>query len=69
VTRNEFFPAVDVRLGLPWESQIEMLLPWNFTEQQTTDVAVSPPQLVANRWGNAIGDLTAGIGAQATSDK
>ena len=58
VTRNEFFPAVDVRVGLPWESQIEMLLPWNFTEQQTTDVAVSPPQLVANRWGNAIGDLT-----------
>src|SRR3984893_5156906 len=37
-----------------------MLLPWNFTEQQTTDVAVSPPQLVANRWGNAIGDLTIG---------
>lgn len=60
VTRNEFFPAVDVRVGLPWESQIEMLLPWNFTEQQTTDVAVSPPQLVANRWGNAIGDLTIG---------
>jgi hypothetical protein len=64
VNRNELFPAVDVRLGLPWESQIEMFLPWNFTGQQTTDVAVAPPQLVSNRWGNAIGDLT--IGAAKT---
>jgi hypothetical protein len=60
INRNELFPAVDVRVGLPWESQIEMFLPWNFTEQQTTDVAVSPPQLASNRWGNAIGDLTIG---------
>jgi hypothetical protein len=60
VSRNELFPAVDVRVGLPWESQIEMLLPWNFNEQQTTDVVVSPPQLASNRWGNAIGDLTIG---------
>jgi hypothetical protein len=62
VNRNEFFPAVDVRVGLPWESQIEMLLPWNFTAQQITDVTASPPRLAPNlnRWGNAIGDLTIG---------
>lgn len=60
VNRNELFPAVDVRVGLPWESQIEMLLPWNFDEQQTTNLAVSPPQRVSDRWGNAIGDLTIG---------
>jgi hypothetical protein len=64
VNRNELSPAVDVRVGLPWESQIELFLPWNFNEQQTTDIAVSPPQLAANRWGNAIGDLT--IGAAKT---
>jgi hypothetical protein len=64
VNRNEVAPAVDVRVGLPWESQVELALPWNFDQQQTTDVAVSPPQLVANRWGNAIGDLT--IGAAKT---
>jgi hypothetical protein len=58
VNRNELFPALDARLGLPWESQIEVALPWNFEEQQLTDVAVSPPQLVSNRWGNALGDLT-----------
>jgi hypothetical protein len=60
VNRNELFPAIDARVGLPWESQIEILLPWNFNEQQVTNIAASPPQSVSNRWGNAIGDLTIG---------
>jgi hypothetical protein len=64
VNRNELFPALDVRVGLPWESQIEIALPWNFEEQQTTDIAVSPPQLISNRWGNAVGDLTLGAAKQ-----
>jgi hypothetical protein len=64
VNRNELFPALDVRLGLPWEAQLEVALPWNFAEQQTTDVAVAPSQLVSDRWGNAVGDLS--IGAAKT---
>lgn len=60
VNRNELFPAIDLRLGLPWESQLEVALPWNFEEQQTTDIAVSPPQLVSDHWGSAVGDLTVG---------
>jgi hypothetical protein len=60
VNRNELMPALDVRVGLPWESQIEVFLPWNFDEQQLTDVAVAPPQLGSDRWGNAVGDLTIG---------
>jgi hypothetical protein len=58
LNRNELFPALDLRLGLPWETQLEVALPWNFDEQQVTDVAVSPPQLATDRWGNAIGDFT-----------
>jgi hypothetical protein len=58
VNRNELFPAFDARVGLPWESQFEVTLPWNFQEQQTTDIAVSPPQVVSDRWGNALGDLS-----------
>jgi hypothetical protein len=61
VNRNELFPALDARLGLPWESQIEAALPWNFNEQQVTDAVVSPPQLQSNRWGNSVGDLTIGL--------
>ena len=58
--RNELMPALDARIGLPWESQIEVLAPWNFDEQQLTDVAVAPPQLLSDRWGNSFGDLTIG---------
>ena len=61
VNRNELAPALDLRLGLPWESQLEVALPWNFNEQQITDVAVSPPQVVADHWGSAVGDLTVGV--------
>ena len=64
VNRNELFPALDVRAGLPWESQLEVSLPWNFQEQQTTDIAVSPPQVVSDRWGNALGDLSLGAASQ-----
>jgi hypothetical protein len=64
VNRNELSPALDARLGLPWESQLEVLLPWNFAEQQQTDIAVAPPQQLFDRWGNAVGDLT--IGAAKT---
>lgn len=61
VNRNELFPALDARLGLPWDLQLEAALPWNFNEQQTTDIAVSPQQVVSDRWGNAVGDLIVGL--------
>jgi hypothetical protein len=62
LNRNQLAPALDFRVGLPWESQVEMFLPWNFVEQQQTEITVSPPTLASNghRWGNAIGDLTIG---------
>jgi hypothetical protein len=61
VNRNELFPAVDLRVGLPWESQIELFLPYNFQEQQLVNVSVAPVNQVSNRWGNAIGDFTVGV--------
>jgi hypothetical protein len=64
VNRNELAPGLDMRLGLPWESQLEVSLPWNFEEQQQTDIAVSPPQNVSDRWGNAVGDLMIGAAKQ-----
>ena len=60
VSRNELSPALDMRVGLPLESQIEVELPWNFAEQQQTDLVVAPAQLVSDRWGNAVGDLMIG---------
>jgi hypothetical protein len=59
--RNEFTWALDTRLGLPWESQFEIALPYNLVNQQLTNVFVAPPQQVFDRSGNAIGDLTVGL--------
>ena len=43
VNRNEFTWALDLRLGLPWESQFEIGLPYNLVQQQVTMVTVAPP--------------------------
>ena len=69
VNRNEFSWALDMRFGLPWESQFEIALPYNLAQQQVnnvvqqqvTDIAVAPPQQFSNRWGNSFGDLTVGL--------
>ena len=61
LNRNEFSWALDMRLGLPWESQFEIALPYNLAQQQVTDIAVTPPQQVSNSWGNSFGDLTIGL--------
>jgi hypothetical protein len=61
LNRNEFNWALDMRFGLPWESQFEIALPYNLAQQQVTDVAVAPPQQASNRWGNSFGDVTVGL--------
>jgi hypothetical protein len=61
LNRNELAPALDLRVGLPWESQVELLLPYNFQEQQVNAAAPPAQQEVTNRWGNAIGDFTVGV--------
>jgi len=59
--RNEFTWALDARLGLPWESQFEIALPYNLVNQQLTNVFVAPPQQVFDRSGTAAGDVTVGL--------
>ena len=61
INRNEFNWALDMRFGLPWESQFEIVLPYNLVQQQVTDLTVAPPQQVSNRWGNSFGDVTVGL--------
>ena len=59
--RNEFVWALDLRLGLPWEAQFEIGVPYNLVQQQITDGLAAPPQLISNRWANSFGDLTIGL--------
>ena len=60
VNRNEFNWALDMRFGLPWESQFEIALPYNLVQQQV-NLAGSPQQQASNRWGNSFGDVTVGL--------
>ena len=61
VNRNELSWALDMRFGLPWESQFEIVLPYNLSQQQVTDIRFAPPQQLLNSWGNSFGDLTVGL--------
>ena len=60
VNRNQFSPSIGLRAGLPYESQVDIAVPWNFVEQQTIDAVVSPAQLTSDHWSNAIGDVVFG---------
>jgi hypothetical protein len=61
LNRNEFNWGLDMRFGLPFESQFEIVAPYNLVQQQVTDIAVAPPQQASNRWGNSFGDVTVGV--------
>jgi len=61
LNRNEFSWALATRLGLPWESQFEMGVPYNLVQQQVMDVTAAPPVQASNRWGNSFGDVTVGL--------
>jgi hypothetical protein len=62
LNRNEFEFALATRLGLPWESQFEISVPYHFAaDHQLATAFVSPAQQVANRWGNSFGDVTLGF--------
>jgi hypothetical protein len=61
LNRNELSSAVDMRFGLPWESQFEISLPYNLMQQQVTDISLNPPRQVSNGWGNSFGDVTVGL--------
>ena len=59
--RNEFAATVTARLGLPFESQIDIGLPYNVVQHQLVDNFVAPQQLVSEATGNSFGDITIGF--------
>jgi hypothetical protein len=61
VERNELTAAVGVRVGLPWESQLELSLPYNFVQQDEILDAGPAGRATRDGWGNGIGDLRVGL--------
>ena len=62
VNRNEFAASLNVRIGLPWESQLSLGLPVVAAQQQIVDninnIALSQ---LPNGFGAGLGDLTIGL--------
>ena len=59
--RNEFTGSVGLRVGLPWESQLSLGIPYVGVTQQIIANFVSPPQQVTSGSGASFGDLTLGL--------
>lgn len=61
VKRNELQPAVGLRVGLPWDSQLELSLPYNITEQEEVLNLGAAGRDTRDGWGNGLGDLSVGL--------
>jgi hypothetical protein len=60
VERDELTPALGVRVGLPWDSQIELSLPYNIVQQDEV-IETGAGRITRDGWGNGIGDLRVGL--------
>jgi hypothetical protein len=58
--RNELVAALGVRVGLPWDSQVELSLPYNFVQQDEV-IETGGGRITRDGWGNGIGDLRVGL--------
>jgi hypothetical protein len=62
VKRNEFTPSADLRIGLPFDAQFEIGLPYNIVQQE-----IQPSD--DEDTGHAIGDLRVGIAKTLVREK
>lgn len=62
VERDEFTPSVNLRVGLPFDAQFEIGLPYNIVQQE-----IQPSD--NNNTGDAIGDLRVGIAKTLVREK
>lgn len=60
VRRNEFQPSLELRLGLPWDAQLELAMPYNVVDETRTSTAAGQ-RTTSGRWGHGAGDLEIGL--------
>lgn len=56
--RNELTANLGLRVGLPWDSQLELALPYGFTQQEQTNSIGSDDR---DGWGSGLGDFSVGL--------
>ncbi|MGZ5477748.1 MAG: hypothetical protein ACXWH1_14805, partial [Thermoanaerobaculia bacterium] len=61
VERDELTAALGIRVGLPWDSQLELSLPYNFVQRDEILNAGPAGRATRDGWGTGIGDLRVGL--------
>jgi hypothetical protein len=61
VKRNELTGTLDLRGGLPWDSQLEFSFPYNYAQQQNILQLGSSERQTKDRSGSALGELSVGL--------
>jgi hypothetical protein len=61
VKRNELTGTLGLRAGLPWDSQLEFSLPYNYAQQQQVLNLGSLERRTEDNSGSALGDLSVGL--------
>jgi hypothetical protein len=61
VRRNEFESAATLRVGLPFDSQVEVAVPYNYVDQSVVNTVNGTPQDHDDETGDGFGDVSVGL--------
>lgn len=61
VRRNQFQFGLGLAVGLPFDSQVEVNVPYNLVDQENTIRGGGAALASENEWGHAIGDISLGL--------
>ena len=61
VRRNEFVTGQILRVGLPFDSQVELGLPYNYVDQSVTTPVGNGRRVTRDGSGHGLGDLSVGL--------
>jgi hypothetical protein len=61
IRRDEFQTAATLRVGLPFDSQIEVGIPYNYVDQSVNTTVGGAPQSSNSESGHGFGDVSVGL--------
>ena len=61
IKRDEFVSTTALRFGLPFDSQIEVGMPYNYVDESVDTTVGGAPQTHSSEFGHGFGDLSLGL--------
>jgi Putative MetA-pathway of phenol degradation len=62
IERNEFETGATLRVGLPFDSQVEVGIPYNYVDESVNTTVGGAPQSSNSESGHGFGDVSLGLG-------